>query len=95
MLLIDAAAATFDDAVATVTIEDARRADAPAVEVGRIDIACVAHRRGTASRVPFAIECADPVAGVRYSIRASVGSLHSRDRITVVPGGVPVAVQVR
>ncbi|WP_028056461.1 hypothetical protein [Sphingomonas phyllosphaerae] len=95
MLLIDADAGSFDGATATVTIEDARRADAPAVAVAWVEIKGLAHRSGVADRIPFAINCADPVAGERYSVRASIGRLHSRERVAATAGGRPVLVRVQ
>ncbi len=91
VLLIDADAPSFDGQTAVVTIEDARRAGAPAVPIAELRIADVAHRRGVAGRVPFAIECA---AHAHHSVRASIGRLHSTERVNVGADGAAVSVRV-
>lgn len=71
-LVIDPAAPSFEAGIASITVEDARRLDAPAVTVAALRVEGVAHRAGAAERIGFALDCPAPPAGQGWAVRAAL-----------------------
>jgi len=71
-LLVDRTAIGFEKGVATIRIEDARRADAAAVTIADMVIEGIVHVEGEAERIAFALECPAPPEGRQWVVRAAL-----------------------
>lgn len=87
---------SFTNAIATVSLEEVSRIDAPSTTIATQVILHVQHQRGMEQRVPFILEVGAIDPRLRYSMRAHISlqgseQIHVGDYVTVQSYPVQIA----